>query len=165
MVERRRARRQSAADIVAARRKARRETERRFSVYPHRAVGIPEFPMQKIPTGSKRRLHAASANTYTAAQHQGTGRHTCRALHRLHKSDYAALEGSRKWVKAQQGWRWAEIATGHDAMVMGARRTCPHADRRTSLTVRDNMAALTSYPGCAPRLRTSGHKRRNRTQG
>src|SRR6267142_408251 len=31
---------------------------------------------------------------------------------------YAALEGSRKWVKAQQGWRWAEIATGHDAMVM-----------------------------------------------
>ena len=31
---------------------------------------------------------------------------------------YAALEGSRKWVKAQQGWRWAEIATGHDAMMM-----------------------------------------------
>jgi len=31
---------------------------------------------------------------------------------------YAALEGSRKWVKAQQGRRWAEIATGHDAMVM-----------------------------------------------
>jgi len=31
---------------------------------------------------------------------------------------YAALQGSRNWVKAQQGWRWAEIATGHDAMVM-----------------------------------------------
>ena len=30
---------------------------------------------------------------------------------------YAALQASRNWVKAQQGWRWAEIATGHDAMV------------------------------------------------
>jgi hypothetical protein len=24
----------------------------------------------------------------------------------------------RNWVKAREGWRWAEIATGHDAMVM-----------------------------------------------
>jgi hypothetical protein len=31
---------------------------------------------------------------------------------------YAALEGARKWVKAQPGRRWAEIATGHDATVM-----------------------------------------------
>jgi hypothetical protein len=30
---------------------------------------------------------------------------------------YAALAASRDWVKAQAGWRWAEIATGHDAMV------------------------------------------------
>jgi hypothetical protein len=28
------------------------------------------------------------------------------------------LQASRDWVKAQQGWRWMEIATGHDAMVM-----------------------------------------------
>ena len=31
---------------------------------------------------------------------------------------YAALQASRDWVKAQPGWRWADIATGHDAMVM-----------------------------------------------
>ena len=30
---------------------------------------------------------------------------------------YAPLEGVRQWVKRQSGWRWQEIATGHDAMV------------------------------------------------
>ncbi|GAB2890849.1 alpha/beta hydrolase [Paralcaligenes ginsengisoli] len=30
---------------------------------------------------------------------------------------YAPLEASRQWAKAQTGWSWAELATGHDAMV------------------------------------------------
>jgi hypothetical protein len=34
------------------------------------------------------------------------------------KPSYAALEPVRAWVKAQQGWRWLEIASGHDAMVI-----------------------------------------------
>ena len=30
---------------------------------------------------------------------------------------YPALDGTKAWVREQPGWRWAEIATGHDAMV------------------------------------------------
>lgn len=30
---------------------------------------------------------------------------------------YAGLESTRNWVKAQHGWRWIEMSTGHDAMV------------------------------------------------
>ncbi len=30
---------------------------------------------------------------------------------------YAALQGVWDWVRSQSGWRWLELATGHDAMV------------------------------------------------
>ncbi|MBV1798163.1 hypothetical protein [Siccirubricoccus sp. G192] len=30
---------------------------------------------------------------------------------------YGPLEWARDWVRAQPGWNWQEIATGHDAMV------------------------------------------------
>ena len=30
---------------------------------------------------------------------------------------YAPLERARQWARRQSGWRWQEIATGHDAMV------------------------------------------------
>jgi hypothetical protein len=31
---------------------------------------------------------------------------------------YEALQASRDWVKAQAGWKWLDIPTGHDAMVV-----------------------------------------------
>jgi hypothetical protein len=31
---------------------------------------------------------------------------------------YGPLEETRRWVKTQENWKWQEIATGHDAMVM-----------------------------------------------
>ena len=43
---------------------------------------------------------------------------------------YAPLQASRDWVKAQPGWRWMEIATGHDAMV-----TAPDELARMLVTV------------------------------
>ena len=30
---------------------------------------------------------------------------------------FASIESSRRLARRQSGWRWAEIATGHDAMV------------------------------------------------
>jgi pimeloyl-ACP methyl ester carboxylesterase len=43
---------------------------------------------------------------------------------------YGPLEGARQWAKRQSGWRWQEIATGHDAMV-----TAPAELTRMLLTV------------------------------
>lgn len=39
---------------------------------------------------------------------------------------YAPLEGSRQWVKAQADWGWAEMATGHDAMVAAPELVVKH---------------------------------------
>jgi hypothetical protein len=33
------------------------------------------------------------------------------------KPDYAASAGARTFAKAQPGWRYVELAGGHDAMV------------------------------------------------
>jgi len=83
-------------DIVAARRKAAEETSGGLSLPapPPAAFGISDAKDGPVGNNLPR--------TYSACTNPS----------------YAALEGSRKWVKAQQGWRWAEIATGHDAMVM-----------------------------------------------
>lgn len=36
---------------------------------------------------------------------------------------YTPLESTRQWVRAQQGWGWVELATGHDAMVSAPAET------------------------------------------
>ncbi len=42
---------------------------------------------------------------------------------------YAPLETSREWVRAQPGWNWLEIASGHDAMVLAPDKLADLLDR------------------------------------
>jgi hypothetical protein len=106
-------------DIVAARRKAADETSGGLSLPapPPAAFGISDA---KDTDWVKRRLTPHPLNTYTSPLNiKGpVGNNLPRTYIACTNPTYAALEGSRRWVKAQQGWRWAEIATGHDAMVM-----------------------------------------------
>ena len=106
-------------DIVAARRKAAEETSGGLSLPapPPAAFGISDA---KDTEWVKRRLTPHPLGTYTSTLNiKGpVGNNLPRTYIACTNPSYAALEGSRKWVKAQQGWRWAEIATGHDAMVM-----------------------------------------------
>src|SRR6267143_4944805 len=106
-------------DIVAARRKAAEETSGGLSLPapPPSVFGISDA---NDTDWVKRRLTPHPLNTYTSPLNiEGpVGNNLPRTYIACTNPTYAALEGSRKWVKAQQGWRWAEIATGHDAMVM-----------------------------------------------
>ena len=106
-------------DIVAARRKAAEETSGGLSLPapPPAAFGISDA---KDTGWVKRRLTPHPLSTYSSPLNiKGPiGNDLPRTYIACTNPSYAALEGSRKWVKAQQGWGWAEIATGHDAMVM-----------------------------------------------
>src|SRR3954452_15416034 len=64
--------------------------------------------------------HTTSISTYESKLNiKGpVGNNLRRTYIHCTNQSYAALQASRDWVKAQQGWRWMEIATGHDAMVM-----------------------------------------------
>jgi hypothetical protein len=70
----------------------------------------------------KRRLTPHPLGTYTSTLNiKGpAGNNLLRTYIHCNNPAYAALQKSRDWVKAQQGWRWAEIATGHNAMVMAS---------------------------------------------
>ncbi len=46
---------------------------------------------------------------------------------------YTALQGVWNWVRTQSGWRWLELATGHDAMV-----TAPEALTTLLLELAEN---------------------------
>ena len=70
--------------------------------------------MQKIPAGSNAGHIRFSTYTSPLNIKGPVGNNLPRTYTACTNPSY----GSRKWVKAQQGWRWAEIATGHDAMVM-----------------------------------------------
>ncbi len=76
--------------------------------------------MQSDAEWIKRRLTPHPLGTYTSKLNiKGpVGNNLPRTYIACTNPSYAALQASRDWVKAQQGWRWAEIATGHDAMVM-----------------------------------------------
>ncbi len=106
-------------DIVAARRKAAEESSGGLSLPnpPPSAFGVSDA---KDSEWVKRRLTPHPLGTYTSTLNiKGpVGNNLPRTY--IHCTDpvYAALQGSRNWVKAQPGWRWAEIATGHNAMVM-----------------------------------------------
>ena len=66
-----------------------------------------------------RRMTPHPLGTYTSALpvKGPVGNNLPRTYIHCTNPSYAALEPSRRWVKAQTGWRWMEIATGHDAMV------------------------------------------------
>jgi len=106
-------------DVVAVRRKAAEETSGGLSLPapPPSAFGVSET---KDTEWVKRRLTPHPFGTYTSPLNiKGpVGNNLPRTYIACTNPSYAALQASRNWVKAQQGWRRAEIATGHDAMVM-----------------------------------------------
>ena len=107
------------ADVAAARRKAAEESSGGLSLPapPPSAFGVSDA---KDTEWVKRRLTPHPLGTYSSTLNiKGpVGNNLPRTYIHCTNPSYAALQASRNWVKAQQGWRWAEIATGHDAMVM-----------------------------------------------
>ena len=105
-------------DIVAARRKAAEESSGGVSLPnpPPSAFGVSAPADVDWVT---RRLTPHPLGTYTSPLPitGPVGNNLPRTYIHCTNPSYAALEGSRRWVKAQTGWRWLEIATGHDAMV------------------------------------------------
>jgi pimeloyl-ACP methyl ester carboxylesterase len=106
-------------DVVAARLKAAEETSGGLSLPapPPSAFGVSDA---KDTDWVKRRLTPHPLGTYTSTLNiKGpVGNNLPRTYIHCTNPSYAALQASRDWVKAQQGWRWADISTGHDAMVM-----------------------------------------------
>jgi pimeloyl-ACP methyl ester carboxylesterase len=106
-------------DVVAARMKAADETSGGLSLPapPPSAFGVSDA---KDTDWVKRRLTPHPLGTYTSTLNiKGpVGNNLPRTYIHCTNPSYAALQASRDWVKAQQGWRWADISTGHDAMVM-----------------------------------------------
>jgi pimeloyl-ACP methyl ester carboxylesterase len=106
-------------DVVAARRKAADETSGGLSLPapPPSAFGVSDASDTEWV---KRRLTPHPLGTYTSKLNiKGpVGNNLPRTYIACTSPSYAALQASRDWVKARAGWRWAEIATGHDAMVM-----------------------------------------------
>ena len=105
-------------DVVAARRKAAEETSggRSLPAPPPSAFSVSDA---NDTEWVKRRLTPHPFGTFTSTLNiKGpVGNNLPRTYIACTNPSYAALQASRNWVKAQQGWRWAEIATGHDAMV------------------------------------------------
>ena len=106
-------------DVVAARRKAADETSGGLSLPapPPSAFGVSDATDTEWV---KRRLTPHPLGTYTSTLNLTgpVGNNLPRTYILCNNPVYAALQKSRDWVKAQHGWRWAEISTGHDAMVM-----------------------------------------------
>ena len=106
------------AEVVAARRRAAEESSGGLSLPnpPPSAFGVLDAADAEWV---KRRLTPHPLSTYTSKLNiKGpVGNHLPRTYVHCTSPSYAALQASRDWVKAQQGWGWAEIATGHDAMV------------------------------------------------
>lgn len=106
------------ADVVAARRKLAEESSGGLSLPnpPPSTFGVLDA---EDTEWVKRRLTPHPFSTYTSKQNivGPVGNNLPRTYVHCTNPSYAALQGSRDWVKAQAGWRWAEIATGHDAMV------------------------------------------------
>ena len=106
------------ADVVAARRKAADESSGGLSLPnpPPSAFGVSDAADTEWV---KRRLTPHPLSTYTSKLNVkgAVGNNLPRTYIHCTNPSYAALQASRDWVKAQPGWRWAEISTGHDAMV------------------------------------------------
>lgn len=106
-------------DVVAARRKAAQETSGGLSL-PNPAPSVFGVPDGPDADWVKRRLTPHPIGTYESKLpiKGPVGNNLPRTYIHCTNPSYPALQASRQWVKAQSGWRWMEIATGHDAMVM-----------------------------------------------
>jgi pimeloyl-ACP methyl ester carboxylesterase len=107
-----------AAEVVAARRKAAEESSGGLSL-PNPPPAVYGVLDPADAEWVRRRLTPHPISTYTSKLNiRGpVGNHLPRTYVHCTNPSYAALQASRDWIKAQAGWRWAEIATGHDAMV------------------------------------------------
>jgi hypothetical protein len=107
-----------AAEVVAARRKAAEESSGGMSL-PNPPPSVFGVLDSADAEWVRRRLTPHPLSTYTSKLNiRGpVGNNLPRTYVHCTNPSYAALQASRDWVKAQAGWRWAEIATGHDAMV------------------------------------------------
>lgn len=104
--------------LVTARRQAAQETSGGVSLPspPPSVFGVPDGP---DAAWVQRRLTPHPISTYESklALTGPVGNNLPRTYVHCSSPSYAALEASRQWVRQQRGWRWREIATGHDAMV------------------------------------------------
>jgi pimeloyl-ACP methyl ester carboxylesterase len=106
------------ADVVAARRKLVEEEGDGVAIPPPPpgAFGIPDD--HPVAEWAARRSTPHPVGTYESplrlANPVGNGR-PCTYI-ACTAPLYPPLEASRQWAKRQSGWRWQEIATGHDAM-------------------------------------------------
>jgi pimeloyl-ACP methyl ester carboxylesterase len=107
-------------EIVAARRKLVAEQGQGVFIPapPVTAFGIPEDHPQAAWVA--RRLTPHPVGTYESplvlANPVGNGL-PCTYI-ACTAPLYAPIESTRRWVRQQAGWRWLEIASGHDAMVL-----------------------------------------------
>jgi pimeloyl-ACP methyl ester carboxylesterase len=105
-------------DVASARRRAAEESSGGLSLPtpPPSAFAVSDA---NDAEWLKRHLTPHPLGTYTSKQNiKGpVGNNLPRTYIHCTNPSYVATQASRDFVKAQQGWRWAEIATGHDAMV------------------------------------------------
>jgi pimeloyl-ACP methyl ester carboxylesterase len=105
-------------DIVATRIKAAEETSGGLSLPtpPPSVFGVTD---EADAAWIKRRLTPHPLGTYKSPLNikNPVGNGLPRTYISCTSPAYTALDGVKAWVKQQPGWTWAEIATGHNAMV------------------------------------------------
>ena len=105
-------------EIAAARRKVAEETSGglSFPAPPPSAFGVTR---EADAAWVERRLTPHPLGTYTSPLNirNAPGNELPRTYIACTNPAYTTLDGIKAWVRQQPGWRWAEIATGHDAMV------------------------------------------------
>lgn len=107
------------AELVAARRKAAQESSGGVSL-PNPAPSVFGVPDGPGADWVRRRMTPHPISTYESKLNiKGPiGNNLPRTYIHCTRPSYEALQASRDWVKAQSGWRWLDIPTGHDAMVV-----------------------------------------------
>jgi pimeloyl-ACP methyl ester carboxylesterase len=107
------------SDVVAARRKLVAEQGLGIAIPPPPVTtfGIPEDHPQAAWV--RRHLTPHPVGTYESVLKVAGPLGNNRPRTYIHCTNpvYGPLESSRQLVRRQQGWRWLEIATAHDAMV------------------------------------------------
>ena len=105
--------------VVAARRKLVAEQGHGIAIPPPpvTAFGIPEDHPQAAWV--RRHLTPHPVGTYESVLKLASPLGNNRPRTYIHCTNpvYVPLENARQLVRRQQGWRWLEIATAHDAMV------------------------------------------------
>lgn len=106
-------------DMVAARLKIGQETSGGVSMPspPASSFGVSD---PKDADWITRRLTPHPLGTYTSPLllNRPVGNNLPRTYIACTSPAYAFLDATRRWVRSQPDWRWQEIASGHDAMVM-----------------------------------------------